>query len=84
VLQLPGDEFDRLSVQDLFEKYGDPEAVPVTRVDKKSITSPSVPEYVYTPAYLGAPAEKVTLSEAKLVLTDFGTAFLPASEIRLQ
>jgi serine/threonine-protein kinase SRPK3 len=56
----------------------------VVRVDKQPITSPSVPTYAYTPAWLGKPAEEVTLSEAKLILTDFGTAFSPAYETRLQ
>lgn len=54
------------------------------RVDKQPITSPSVPAYVYTPAWLGKPAAQVTLSEAKLTLTNFGTAFSPSRETRLQ
>ncbi|RXG41449.1 hypothetical protein VDGE_05247 [Verticillium dahliae] len=84
LLQLPGEEIDKLTVKELYEKYGDPEAEPVVRVDKQPITSLSVPAYAYTPAWLGKPAEEVTLSEAKLMLTDLGTAFSPAYETRLQ
>ncbi len=84
LLQLPGEEIDGLTVKEFYEKYGDPEAEPVVRVDKQPITSPSIPAYAYTPAWLGKPAEDVTISEAKLILTDFGTAFTPASESRLE
>ncbi|CRK32191.1 hypothetical protein BN1723_003855 [Verticillium longisporum] len=84
LLQLPGKDIDKLTVNELYKKYGDPEAEPVVRVDKQPITSLSVPAYAYTPAWLGKPAEEVTLSEAKLMLTDLGTAFSPAHETRLQ
>ncbi|PNH44097.1 hypothetical protein VD0004_g3477 [Verticillium dahliae] len=50
LLQLPGKEIDKLTVKELCEKYGDPEAEPVVRVDKQPITSLSVPAYAYTPA----------------------------------
>jgi serine/threonine-protein kinase SRPK3 len=81
---MPGEEIDQLSPKEFYGKYGDPEVEPVVRVDKKLETSPSVPRYVYTPAWLGKPAEEVTVSESKLILSDFGTAFSPGNEIRLQ
>lgn len=56
----------------------------MVRVDKQPIASPTVPKVVYTPAWFGKHAEDFTLSEAKLTLTDFGTAFSPAHETRLQ
>ncbi|KAL9949388.1 hypothetical protein ACHAQF_005336 [Verticillium nonalfalfae] len=84
LLQLPGEEIDKLTVKELYEKYGDPEAEPVVRADKQPITSLSVPAYVYTPAWFGKYAEEFSLSEAKLMLADFGTAFSPAHETRLQ
>lgn len=35
-------------------------------------------------AWLGADADKIPLSESKLLLTDFGTAFYPAQESTLK
>jgi serine/threonine-protein kinase SRPK3 len=80
---MPGEEIDKLSPKEFYGKYGNPEAEPVVRVDKKPETSPSVPKSVYTPAWLGKAAEEVTVAESKLILSDFGTAFSPANEIRL-
>jgi serine/threonine-protein kinase SRPK3 len=81
---MPGKEIDKLSPKDFHGKYGHPEAEPAVRVDKKPETSPSAPAYVYAPAWLGKPAEEVTVSEPQLILSDFGTASSPAHEIRLQ
>ncbi|KFH42701.1 hypothetical protein ACRE_065530 [Hapsidospora chrysogenum ATCC 11550] len=68
-------------VRTSMRNMGDPEPEPVVRVDKQPITLPFVPAYVCTPSWLGKPAEKATLSEAKLMLTDFGTAaFSPTYE----
>lgn len=83
MLQLPGYELDHLSVAQFYEKYYKPDPYPVVRTDGKPITSPSVPKNVYTPNWLGKPSDEVLLSEAKLCLTDFGTAFDPLQETRL-
>jgi serine/threonine-protein kinase SRPK3 len=80
---MPGEEIDKLSPKEFDGRYGNPEAESVVRIDKKPETSQSVPECVYTPAWLGKPAEEITVSESKLILSDFGTAFSPANEIRL-
>ncbi|VZH88908.1 unnamed protein product [Fusarium fujikuroi] len=61
--------------------HGDP--YPVTRIDGQPITSPSVPKNVYTPNWLGKPSDEVLLPEARLLLSDFGTAFNPSQETRL-
>ncbi|KAI7761201.1 hypothetical protein LZL87_002016 [Fusarium oxysporum] len=83
LLQLPGFEIDKLSIQQVYEKYYKPEAYPVTRNDGQPVASASVPKNVYTPNWLGKPSDEVLLPEAKLWLADFGTAFKPSQETRL-
>lgn len=83
MLQLPGSELDHLSIAQVYEKYYKPDPYPVVRTDGQPVTSPSVPKNVYTPNWLGKPSDEVILSEAKLSLTDFGTAFDPSQETRL-
>ncbi|RSL98212.1 hypothetical protein CDV31_012697 [Fusarium ambrosium] len=61
--------------------HGDPE--PVRRADREPLAS-GVPHHVYSPVWLGAASEKIALSESKILLADFGTAFYPAKESRLQ
>ena len=80
---MPGSELDHLSITQVYEKYYKPDPHPVTRVDGQTITSPSVPSNVYTPNWLGKPSDEFVLPEAKLWLTDFGTAFDPLQETRL-
>ncbi|KAF5619481.1 kinase domain protein [Fusarium sp. NRRL 52700] len=83
LLQLPGSEIDQLSIQQIYEKYYEPEPYAVARTDGQPITSTSVPKHVYTPNWLGKPSDEVLLPEAKLWLADFGTAFSPSQETRL-
>ncbi|KAL2755731.1 hypothetical protein ACRALDRAFT_2082880, partial [Sodiomyces alcalophilus JCM 7366] len=83
LLQLPGSELDHLSIPQVYEKYHQPEPISVVRTDKQPVTSPSVPKTVYRPNWLGKPSNELLLSEAKLWLTDFGTAFDPSQETRL-
>ncbi|KAF5576745.1 kinase domain-containing protein [Fusarium pseudoanthophilum] len=83
LLQLPGSELDHLSIQQVYEKYYKPDPYSVTRADGQPVTSPSVPENVYTPNWLGKPSDEVLLPEARLWLADFGTAFNPSQETRL-
>lgn len=80
---MPASELDHLSISQVYEKYYEPEPSPVVRVDGQPVTSPPVPKNVYTPNWLGKPSDKVTLSEAKLWLNNFGTVFDPSQETRL-
>ncbi|KAJ5106555.1 hypothetical protein N7456_003230 [Penicillium angulare] len=73
--------FDKLSIKQLYEEYGEPETVPISRQDGESL-SPSVPENAVVPIFLGTYAEKFTLSDAHLILSDFGEAFSPTKETR--
>ncbi|QPG97341.1 hypothetical protein C2857_006169 [Epichloe festucae Fl1] len=80
LLQLP--RLDHLSTQQLYDEFDSPEPEPVVKADKQPLTSPSVPTHVYSPIWLGKPSNEVLVPEAKILLTDFGTAFSPAQESR--
>lgn len=82
LFKLPS-SFDQLSIDQLYEKYGTPNFVAVERRNGKPLPS-NVPSKVVVPVSLGfsKDAEKITLSEARILLGDFGEAFAPASIIR--
>lgn len=82
LLQLPAG-LDSLSAEQLYEKYGAPEPEPVVRLDGNPLP-PGVPSYGVPPLWLGDRCERILLSDAKLVLADFGVAFRPSSEQRYQ
>lgn len=63
------------------EKYGEPETVPITQRDGKPLP-PNVPTKAVIPLYVGKDAEEFTLSDARVLLSDFGEAFDPAVEFR--
>ncbi|KAJ0418625.1 kinase-like domain-containing protein [Aspergillus carlsbadensis] len=71
-----------LSIEELYEKFGDPETVAVTHVDGKPLP-PNVPSEAVKPLFLGKYAEKFLISDARPLLSDFGEAFAPESETRL-
>jgi serine/threonine protein kinase len=82
LLELPS-TFDELSVGEFREKFGEPETVPISRVDEKLLT-PNVPAQAVVPLYLGKKAQEFTLADAHdLILSDYGEAFSPATEQRL-
>lgn len=75
--------FDDLSVDQFRDKFGEPETVPVRRVDGAPLPA-SVPPEAVLPLYLGKKAQEFTLDDARgLILSDFGEAFAPATEQRL-
>ncbi|KAH8430716.1 uncharacterized protein LDX57_008378 [Aspergillus melleus] len=65
---------DQLSIEQLYEEYGEPETVPVTARDGKPLP-PNVPATAVIPLYLGKDAEDFTLPDACVILSDFGEAF---------
>lgn len=81
LVKLPS-SFDDLSIKQLYEKYGEPETVPVTRCDGEPLPS-NAPAKAVVPLFLGKYAEEFSLSDARPLLSDFGEAFSPASEVRL-
>ncbi|KAJ5268309.1 hypothetical protein N7524_005768 [Penicillium chrysogenum] len=81
LVKLPS-SFDDLSIAQLYQQYGEPETVPVTRRDGESL-SPNIPAKAVVPLFLGKYAEKFSLSDAQPLLSDFGEAFSPTLEVRL-
>lgn len=73
---------DNLSIQQLYDEYGKPETVPITQCNGEPPLPPNIPPEAVKPLSLGKSANKLTLSEARLLLSDFGEAFAPASEVR--
>ncbi|KDE78706.1 hypothetical protein AO1008_04988 [Aspergillus oryzae 100-8] len=72
LLALPSN-FDDLSVEQLYAKYGKPETP----------LPPNIPAEAARPLLLGRSIDQLTLSTARLLLNDSGEAFCPASEVRL-
>lgn len=80
LLRLPG-SMDSLSPEQLYEKYGSPQYEPAVRLDQCRLPG-GVPENVVVPIWLGKESELVDLSEARIILTDFGESFMPATMAR--
>ncbi|KAH8819919.1 protein kinase [Xylogone sp. PMI_703] len=76
LLRLPKG-IDTLSTDQLYEKYGSPNYETVERVDQGPLPK-GVPLHGIPPVWLGKECDKVPLSEASILLTDFGEAFLPS------
>ena len=74
LLQQPSDI--QLSDEQLYEKYGQPRKELVVRLDGQQ-PGLGVPTHAIEPTWLGALREELKLSEAKILLTDFGEAFKP-------
>ncbi|EEQ34593.1 protein kinase domain-containing protein [Microsporum canis CBS 113480] len=73
---------DELSIEKFYEEYGKPETVPITRSDGGPLPA-NVPDKAVIPLYIGKYAEDFSLSDAHVLLSDFGEAFAPSLEPRL-
>lgn len=83
VLVKSSSSFDELSIDQFRKKFGEPEAIPISRADKKPLT-PNVPSHAVLSLYLGKKAQEFTLADARdLILSDFGEAFVPSIDHRL-
>ena len=80
LLQLPSD-IDQLSGEQLYEKYGLPSLEPVIRFNGQEL-APGVPTHGIVPVWLGKPSNEVKLSEAKILLIDFGESFAPSQKAK--
>ncbi|OJJ42601.1 hypothetical protein ASPZODRAFT_20370 [Penicilliopsis zonata CBS 506.65] len=80
LVKLPS-SFNQLSIEEFYEEYGEPESIPVTRCNGESLPS-NVPAVAVLPLSLGKKAEEFTLSDAQILLSDWGEAFPPALEER--
>ncbi len=79
LLQLPS-SISQLSDEQLYEKYGQPDLEPVTRFDGKEL-GPGIQSHGIFPIRL-ITKEEVKLSDAKLMLIDFGESFAPSQETK--
>ncbi|KAF1820129.1 kinase-like protein [Dissoconium aciculare CBS 342.82] len=78
------ESFSHLSDQELYAEYGEPVLEAVTRSDgDHSPLPPGIPAQVVMPLWLARPSEGLSVNEAKLLLSDFGEAFAPSQERRL-
>lgn len=82
VLVKPSSAFDRFSIEQFYKEYGEPETVSVTQRNGKALP-PNVPDKAVIPLYLGKDAEKFSLSDTEVLLSDFGEAFSPGVADRL-
>ncbi|KAE8151554.1 kinase-like domain-containing protein [Aspergillus avenaceus] len=73
LVKLPS-SIDQFSIEQLYQEYGEPETVTVTARDGKPLP-PNVPAHAVIPLYLGKDAEEFSLSDARVILGDFGEAF---------
>lgn len=74
--------FDKFSIEQIYKTYGKPESVSIKRCDGKPLP-PNVPEKAVIPLYLGKDAEEFSLADTQLLVSDFGEAFTPSSDVRL-
>lgn len=70
-----------MSDEHMHREYGEPTLEPVFRVDKEPVP-PEVPSHAVLPIWLGKDSEDIALSEAKILLTDFGVSYSPLREAR--
>lgn len=65
----------------LYGKYSEPTLEAVVRIDGKPLPA-GVPSHVMMPIWLGQPSDEVAVSDAKLLITDFGESFSPLTGTR--
>ncbi|KAJ5177100.1 kinase-like domain-containing protein [Penicillium canariense] len=80
VLRLPFD-INQLSLETLYRKYGEPMRIPVVGADGQPLT-PAGPTDCIVPVWLGKTSDQIMLPEAKIMLIDFGEAYLPSLQSR--
>ncbi|KAK2800030.1 hypothetical protein FQN50_008269 [Emmonsiellopsis sp. PD_5] len=73
--------FNALSINQLYEKYGKPATMDVRRKDGEPLP-PNIPPKAVLPLSLGKKAQEFTLADVRVLLSDFGEAFAPATDIR--
>ncbi|KAL4891338.1 kinase-like protein [Aspergillus ambiguus] len=73
--------FGQLAFERLYEEYGAPELEPVIYLDGYPL-SPGIPSYGIAPIWLREAREKITLTEARILLSDFGEVFLYPKDLK--
>lgn len=74
--------FHNMSIKRFREIYGEPVSNPIHRLDGLPLTR-SIPSKAIVPLDLSKNAREVSISEARLMLNDFGESFDPNVECRL-
>ncbi|KAF5857240.1 hypothetical protein ETB97_006038 [Aspergillus alliaceus] len=77
-------EFDQLSIERLYEGYGEPELDPVTHLDSKPPLPPGVPSHGISPILLGKASKDLTIKEARILLKDCSKALSPSQELKYE
>ncbi|KAF4219466.1 hypothetical protein CNMCM6457_003032 [Aspergillus fumigatiaffinis] len=80
LLRLP-ESMNTLSPEKLYEQCGQTHTEPVERLDQRSIPD-GVPSHAVVPVWLGKASERISPSEAQIIVTDYGESFMPASTMR--
>lgn len=68
--------FSRVSIEQLHEEYGEPETADITERNGKPLP-PNIAPKAALPLYLGKNAYEFSLSDVRVILSDFGEAFAP-------
>ncbi|KAF5560102.1 SRPK2 bound unphosphorylated [Fusarium phyllophilum] len=80
-----GASLNDLTIDQLYAKFGAPKLEPIVRLDGSVEPLPAgVPSHAVLPVWLGLPSDDISLSDAKLLLSDFGVAFRPADKTRCE
>lgn len=75
--------FELLSDEELRERWGEPEEEQVeTDDDKPVLDAVGIPSLATLPAFFGKNSDELSLSDAAILLADFGTSFCPSQETR--
>ena len=80
LLRLPK-SLDSMSTKELYKEFGIPKLKPVVRFDEKPLPT-GVPTHAIPRVWLGKNSNKIPLSEAEILLTDFGLSFQPSTTPR--
>lgn len=70
-------------MEDLYQKYGEPRSTPVMRLDGATAGA-EAPQDAVIPLWFGVDCEKLTLKDAGVQLSDFGEAFMPDQDTRIE
>ncbi|KAG5744622.1 hypothetical protein H9Q70_012685 [Fusarium xylarioides] len=80
-----GASLNDLTIDQLYAKFGAPKLEPIVRLDGSVEPLPAgVPSHAILPVWLGLPSDDISLSDAKLLLSDFGVAFRPADKAKCE
>jgi serine/threonine protein kinase len=81
LLRLPH-SIDNITLNQLYEKHGQPRREPITRLDGQPL-DPWVPTHGVVPIWFGEESNTISLANSRIFLTDFGKSFQPAVDARL-